>query len=555
MLRPSRTLASTSASASASTRIAPAPAARPITQAADASAPIQAPAPVERHTARPAGLAALAALLLALVAALALPLQARALDDPAIEAAAVLLADPDTGAVLYERNADETRYPASLTKIMTALVVLEHVDDLNQTVTAEEADFAALTPDSSVAGFLPGETLTIEQLLYGLLLPSGNDASYILARAVGGSVDAFVELMNEKAADLGCTGTHFANPCGLHDPNHYTCARDLYRMVCAAMGHEEFARIVQTSLYSMPATNLQPARSFYNSNYLLNSSSSAYYAPARGVKTGNTSEAGRCLAGAAEQDGITLYSIVLGCADGAAGEAPMSITETRRLFEWAYANWSMTDVAAAGDTLGSEPVTDAFNDQQVGLEAGQGLQQLLPNDADLDAVEVSYELDATPTAPIAAGDALGTATYRLGETVLGTVPVVAGNEVALAPLALVRNIALDLVQNPVFWVVVGIVVLVLIIAGIASRRAAAKRRSAQTKRLRAVRGTGSGKQGARAGKGATRGAQGKQASRGAAQGKQTDRTASPAARSAHGSSAAPTGSTPAKPSSGRHFRS
>ena len=284
------------------------------------------------------------ACLIALTLSVLAPTAAAALTDPAIQATSALLIEPTSGTVLYELNADETRYPASTTKIMTALVTLENAD-LTQQITVEEGDFTHVTADSSVAGFKPGEVLTVEQLLYGLMLPSGNDASYILARAVAGDVDTFVQMMNDRAAELGCTGTHFANPCGLHDDNHYTTARDLMRITQAAMANPTFAQIVSTPSYELPATTLQEARTLENSNLLLDSTSSVYYAPAQGIKTGNTTEAGRCLVAAASQNDITLYSVVLGCADA---EIPASLTETKRLFEWAYAEWSVQEIVTAG---------------------------------------------------------------------------------------------------------------------------------------------------------------------------------------------------------------
>ena len=388
------------------------------------------------------------------------PVCAAALTDPAIAATAALVVEPASGTVLYEVAADETRYPASTTKIMTALVVLENAD-LAQQLTVEEADFDHVTADSSVAGFKPGEVLTIEQLLYGLMLPSGNDASYILARAVGGSVDGFVQMMNDRAAALGCTGTHFANPCGLHDDAHYTTARDLMRITQAAMENPTFAQIVATPSYEIPATNVQDARTLRNSNLLLNSASEVYYAPARGIKTGNTTEAGRCLVAAANQNDITLYSIVLGCEDA---EIPASLTETKRLFEWAYAEWSVQEIVAADTPVETVDVTDAHQDEQLGIETAGGLSKLLPADTDPAAITVTYELPEEFVAPYEEGDELGKATYTLDGEVLGEVSLVAANDVELSALAQIRNTALGIVQNPLIWCVAGGIVGLIVVS-------------------------------------------------------------------------------------------
>ena len=138
---------------------------------------------------------------------------AAAANAPALDATAALLVSPESDMVLYEKNADEKRYPASTTKIMTALLTLENVSDLSVVVTAEASDFENVTSDSSNAGIKVGEQVTVKDLLYALMLPSANEAAYMLARHVGGSWEQFVDMMNERAAELGCTGTHFCNPC------------------------------------------------------------------------------------------------------------------------------------------------------------------------------------------------------------------------------------------------------------------------------------------------------------------------------------------------------
>lgn len=400
------------------------------------------------------------ACLIALTLSVLAPTAAAALTDPAIQATSALLIEPTSGTVLYELNADETRYPASTTKIMTALVTLENAD-LTQQITVEEGDFTHVTADSSVAGFKPGEVLTVEQLLYGLMLPSGNDASYILARAVAGDVDTFVQMMNDRAAELGCTGTHFANPCGLHDDNHYTTARDLMRITKAAMANPTFAQIVSTPSYELPATTLQEARTLESSNLLLDSTSSVYYAPAQGIKTGNTTEAGRCLVAAASQNDITLYSVVLGCADA---EIPASLTETKRLFEWAYAEWSVQEIVTAGTTLQSVDVVDAHQDKQLQITADGTIAKLLPNDTDHAAITVSFNLPEEFCAPYTQGDVIGTATYTLNGELLGKVTLSAGNDVELSALAQIRNFALGVITNPITWIVLGVFVVLIIVS-------------------------------------------------------------------------------------------
>ena len=220
---------------------------------------------------------------------------AAAANAPALDATAALLVSPESDMVLYEKNADEKRYPASTTKIMTALLTLENVSDLSAVVTAEASDFENVTADSSNAGIKLGEQVTVKDLLYALMLPSANEAAYMLARHVGGSWEQFVDMMNERAAELGCTGTHFCNPCGLHEDDHYTTAHDLYRIAKQAMKDATFRDIVSTVQHRMAKTNLHEERIILTTNQLIFSSFQPWsYANCLGIKTGHTSQAGNC---------------------------------------------------------------------------------------------------------------------------------------------------------------------------------------------------------------------------------------------------------------------
>ena len=409
-------------------------------------------------------------------------LPARALEQPSVNATAALLVDPETGTVLYESNADETRYPASMTKIMTALLTLENVE-LDEQVTVEASDLTEVTWDSTVAGLMAGETYTVRDLLYGLMLPSGNDAAYVLARYVGGTVDNFAQMMNDRAAQLGCTNTHFANPCGLHDDNHWSCARDIYRIAYAAMQNPTFAEIVATRTYTMPATDLQAAHDVENTNLLIDPEASCYYEPCFGIKTGNTTEAGRCLVAAAEQNGVTLYCVVMGCPSAQSyGEVNGNFTAALNLFEWGYANWSQHAVIASGTSVTSLPILGAWGGSELSVTTAGSVEGLLPNDLTADALEVSYELPEAATAPIAQGASLGTATYRYNGVDLGQVELVAGAGMLISPLACIIQLPQILTVNPALGIgtiavaaaVLLVVVLVIraIVAGSARKRAA-----------------------------------------------------------------------------------
>ena len=232
-------------------------------------------------------------LLLAVLMALPLTAPAAALEDPRPHAKAAIVVYGDTGEVLYDFNARQRMYPASITKIMTSLVVLDAVKNgeltLDTPVTAS-AQAVNLPLGSSTADIKAGETLTIEQLLYCDLLPSGNDACNILAEALAGTTAEFAARMNAKAQELGMKDTNFTNPHGLHDPEHYTTAYDIYLMARAAMDNDTFRAIVRSPSYTIPATNMQPERTIYTTNGLLGSwyFTGYLYSKAIGIKTGNT---------------------------------------------------------------------------------------------------------------------------------------------------------------------------------------------------------------------------------------------------------------------------
>lgn len=227
---------------------------------------------------------------------------------------AILIAQ-DTGEVIFEKNADEIRYPASITKMMTVLLGILFVDDLNQKVTVSDLA-VAVPPGSSTMHLLAGEEIPFIDVLYGTMLLSGNDGANVIAEVVSGSIPRFVDLMNETAAMFGCESTHFVNAHGYHDDYHYSTARDLALIARQAMQNETFRQIVGTTSYTIARTNMQRARTISTkSSYMLPGSSENpnkyYYQYATGIKTGSHSHSGWCFAGAAEKNDVRLISVVL----------------------------------------------------------------------------------------------------------------------------------------------------------------------------------------------------------------------------------------------------
>ena len=361
------------------------------------------------------------------------------LETPDIRAKAALLVDQNTGKPVYAKNEHEQLYPASLTKIMTALLVLRAVDEgkltMDQSITASESAFETLHDDGSSAGIKAGEVLTVRQLLECLLIVSANEAGTILAEAVSGSVSAFVEEMNAEAAALGCENTHFMNPTGLHDPQHYTSAWDLYLITTEALKHEDFLAICDTIKAVIPATNLSDQRTLRTTNYLLDTwrALGYRYRNAHGIKTGSTSDAGYCLVSSAEKGELRFLSVVMGCERvvDASGKADVqSFSETKRMFEWGFSNFSYRTVQSVNDMLASLPVTLSQETNSVVLHPSEDVVVLMPNGLSSDELKrtIRFEKESVE-APVQAGEKLAEAVLSYGDTVYATIPLVALNDI------------------------------------------------------------------------------------------------------------------------------
>ena len=249
-----------------------------------------------------------------------LSLPAAALEDPVIYCNNAVLYDANYGEVLYDKGAYDKAYPASTTKMMTALLVMEAIESGQLTadtvVTAGETRMQGIPSGASyvISNIKLGEQLSVEELLYCLLLPSAADAANVLAVAVDGTIEEFVAHMNRKAGELGCQGTHFTNTSGVHSEEHYSTAYDLALIMTAALEYDLFRTIIATPSHTVPATNLSEERYFFNTNGLISNLNYYGYTYDKciGGKTGNTDEAGRCLVAAAEDGDTLLVSVILG---------------------------------------------------------------------------------------------------------------------------------------------------------------------------------------------------------------------------------------------------
>ena len=371
-----------------------------------------------------------------------LTVPASALEDPDIRAKAALLVEAETGTILYDKNCHDELSIASTTKIMSALLVFEAIDRgelrLDQSITATASALRGLPEDGSTADIVEGETLTVEQLLYCMLVISANETCNILGEAVAGSVEGFVERMNQRAQELGCQNTHFANTTGLTQSGHYSSAYDLYLITRQAMQYDEFMTMVNTKSYEIPPTNkTEEERVLHSTNALISNWRLAgyLYSGAQGIKTGSTDAAGQCLVSSAVRGSRTLISVVLGAErvekENGSGYIVESFTETARLFDWGFDNFSARQVLDANELIQEVPVALSKEVSTVAVHPAEDAEAMLPKDLRVEELTRTVTLDnEVADAPIAAGDRLGEITISYGDTEYVTVPLLAVADVS-----------------------------------------------------------------------------------------------------------------------------
>ena len=389
---------------------------------------------------------------------------AAALEDPDIRAKAALLVEAETGTILYDKNAHDELSIASTTIERGEL-------RMDQSVTATASALRGLPEDGSTADIVEGETLTVEQLLYCMLVISANETCNILGETVAGSVDAFVERMNQRAQELGCKNTHFANTTGLTQSGHSSCADDRYLITREAMTFEDFMTIVNTKSYEIPPTNkTEEERVLHSTNALISNWRLAgyLYSGAQGIKTGSTDAAGQCLVSSAVRGSRTLISVVLGAEkvekENGSGYIVESFTETARLFDWGFDNFSSRQVLDENELVQEVPVALSKQVSTVAVHPAQSAEAMLPKDLDVESLTRTVTLDnETALAPIAAGDRLGEITVSYGDTEYVTVPLLAVADVSASRFLLARHAVGEFFSRPSIRIA-AIALLVLIVA-------------------------------------------------------------------------------------------
>lgn len=378
-----------------------------------------------------------AGILAVLVIAVTLALPASAMQgytpdfEPTAEAAYIV--NLDTNIVVYQKNSDTQLTAASLTKMMTMLLMLKTYQDQLDTITVEmprTIDDILYGTGASLADIRPGETVTLRNLLYGMELPSGNEAAYIVAFYMGGTVENFVAMMNEEAKALGCTGTVFTDPCGL-DSGNITTARDAYLILRALIQYDAFVEAAGTASYWMPA-NTQHTEPYIilSTNKMLTQGTTYYRSYNQGGKTGSLNAGWQNFAGWHTQNGETYISVVLHSAADESVDPRPALTETGSLMDWVFDTFTIQSALDTTRPITERPIRYSTETDTVMLYPADDMMTLLPSDGGAALTEQTFSLPEYLTAPIEQGDVVGTVTLSINGEKLGTVDLIAGSTVS-----------------------------------------------------------------------------------------------------------------------------
>lgn len=396
----------------------------------------------------------------------------------------VLFKSLDTGEVLYEKNADVKRYPASTTKIMTYIVTVENVEDIENARVEIKQDIISMLDgtDSSMSGlqYKIGQTVSVIDLLYCLMLPSGNDAALVLADYVGGgSIGHFVDMMNEKAQELGCENTHFVNPHGLHDDDHYTTTNDLMKIAEYALTTYMYTEVTGTATYYCEGDDYP----IYTTNKMIdeNRGGELYYPYATGGKTGFTDQAGKCLVETAEKGGYS-YIMVAMYYDPFS-ERMGTMFDAMALFDWAFDTFELRTVASTDVPVCNEDVLYSSGKDSILLSPESNFVTLMPVDTKDTDIEIVPQFENKLQAPINTGDVVGTALIKYKGNDYATINLVATESVQRNDIMFFLGTFGNLVLSP-WFIIIAIVFVCLLLVYIIVVKTLSDRNNAKVKKYR-----------------------------------------------------------------------
>ena len=377
-----------------------------------------------------------------------------------------LLINLDSNTVIIDKNGDQQADPSSLTKIMTALVVLQNEKDLSRKVTVSGSSLESLYGTGCImSGLQDGETISVHDLLCCLLIPSGNDAALVLANEYGKGIDNFVVKMNDAAKKLGCTKTRFTNPHGLDDTNQKSTAKDIAKITLAAMKYPVFETIVKSLTYDLPQTNKNEARTIVNTNYMLNYGfSDYYYEDCRGIKTGSSNAEGESIVSTAARDGYSYLAVAMGGpykdTDGDNDTENQAIIDVTKMFEWAFDNLSYEIVTKESQFVTTVPVNYCWEMDNVRLVAKSEVLALVPDGNGSESVSfVPEDLPDALDAPFKKGDTVCKAKIMFADQQIGTVELVVAESAKMSMLLYLKSAVKRITASTVFKVLIVLIVL------------------------------------------------------------------------------------------------
>lgn len=414
------------------------------------------------------------------------------------EADVVLLVNTDSEAVIFDKNADKKTAPASITKIVTCMLVLENCEDIETPLTCKRESLNGLyEQNAATVGILAGETLTVKELLYALMIPSAADAANILADYIGGgSIENFVVMMNDFVKKLGCENTTFINAHGLDENGgNITTAYDLYKIAKYALENPTFKEITSTLRHEIAPTNKYPyVRYLNNTNKMMNPAYKDYYSPyISGVKTGTTALAGHCVISTASKNGYNYMLIVMNAPqydiDGDNVEENVAFTDSKKIYEWAFKNIVLTKVTNTTDVVTVVNVKYNWKVDHLRLLPAKEISALVPSGTESGSLVIRPIESETPKvvkAPIKKGDALGKAEILYGEDIVATVDLVAGENVSRSIILVILDGIKAVLSSTVFkilFVLFAVLIIIYILLIIRRNRIKSRR-----KKIRMVKG-------------------------------------------------------------------
>lgn len=391
---------------------------------------------------------------------------------------AAYMVNLDSGTVLFEKNAQERIWPASLTKIMTCIVALEEVGDIDKETTSLSADIQTYLYNLggvSLGDIRMGETFTIHQLLYAMMLQSANEAAMMVGSYVGkGDLDVFIEKMNQKAKEIGAKNTHFSNTTGLHDEDNYSTAYDLALITEYAMKNPIFAELVTALYYDCPPTEKHPNGVTWSSiNYMQQVGNEYYYEGIKGVKTGSLpdSDVGgggiRNFISTCTRNGYTYLTVCVGAPqareDGLRYEKNLAFVDTRNLYNWAFENFTVKTLMDVGDEVAEVPVRLSWDVDHIKLLAGGKFASLVANEVTEDSLQKLVEIPENIDAPVTKGDEVGYVKLMLNGEEVGRVNLLAAQSVERSSALYYADVVKSFLSTFLFKFVLTFVIVILVL--------------------------------------------------------------------------------------------